>query len=1175
MAVLAIAGAGALGSSALGLGWQAGWLIGSTVGSLLFGPDQPDIEGPRLRDLSVTSSAWGAPIPLIYGTMRASGNVIWAPGIREERQTRKVGGKGGGGGQRQTTYGYYASFALGLAEGPAGDLIRIWADGKLIHDARGTNPDVSIPGLEFRFHEGSEDQLPDPLIEATEGHGRTPAFRGLAYLVFEDLPLENFGNRIPNITAEVTFNAQEAFPALKSTNLPGGPLDSVLTSYGATDFQRQRQLMLTPDGLRLFDLRTLEELAQARPEDLISDALAEALNLYRNNYGFDHCFIGGDGYAYTQVGISNTKPVVKIDLDAMAVVDSFGRRSNSLSNNSGGFVSLTTLGWMRALSLTGPVDVLIASGRFGGGHGCVRADTMEFLANLPRMGPGPTNVENIVQGRVGDGLGEAWILRTSNTGTASTIPIERLRVRPGAPQPVVENAGHWQLSAADIHSEATGFTYEPAGAVYDPVDDALVWISALAFPDALSDLEGRYAVKWRPDDGVIWATRLSLFAFSTTRKENMAIAKSRTEGRRMAWHREPQVSQVDLRTGAEILFTEGFAAGSIFGGGEAAGYDARSDTLTGYVQTGSAATRLFLNRTAGDGVTPGAIVADICARVGLGPDDIDVSEINAPVFRGYAIGRQGSARSGIEPVAQAFSFDAVESDDRIRFIPRAREAVEAPRLTADDLVPARETGRVVQLQRVQETDLPERITVTYQEAGQGTGQETGGDYNQGAQSATRVSQPVATMGSRDKRDVELPMALEATEARRIAERLMASAWIERDGVEFALRPGFLRLDPTDLLRVAAPGGAEIAVRLTQIETGADWELRVKGVRHIGSAYLSDAIGATGSGVQTSGVLGDVPSKWVVPQVPLLRDRHDTGGVASRQYLFAAPRVAGPWTGLSLFRSRDGADWDIPARAGDPALIGVLRAALGPPRSVWTWDEVNTLELRLRDPDGQLETVSDLQLLNGRNAALVVDADGGAELIQFRDVTPLGNDLYRLSTLLRGRRGSEARLAHAAGAVIVVLEDEGALFTEPLGLVGQQLRYRGVGRGEAFDEADTVTQTLRGTDLKPYAPAQVSGAWTAAGITLSWRRRTRIGGDWRDGTGTVPLAEAAEAYEVDILDSAGDVVRVLEAPTPQVLYAAADAQADFGSVPATLTLRVHQISAAVGRGFPATATVQET
>ena len=585
------------------------------------------------------------------------------------------------------------------------------------------------------------------------------------------------------------------------------------------------------------------------------------------------------------------------------------------------------------------------------------------------------------------------------------------------------------------------------------------------------------------------------------------------------------------------------------------------------MQTGSAATRLFLNRTAGEGVTPGSLIADICARVGLGPADIDVAQIGAPVFRGYAIGRQGSARSGIEPVAQAFSFDAVESDDRIRFVPRARAADAAPRLTADDLVSARETGRVVQLQRVQETDLPERVTVTYQ--------DTSGDYNQGAQSATRVSQPVATMGSRDKRDIELPMALEATEAKRIAERLMASAWIERDGVEFALRPGFLRLDPTDLLRVEAPGGSEIAVRLTQIEIGADWELRAKGVRHIGSAYLSEAIGATGTGARPSGVLGDVPSRWVVPQVPLLRDRHDTGGVASRQYLFAAPRVAGPWTGLSLFRSRDGADWDIPARISDPALIGTLRAALGPPRSPWTWDDANVVDARLRDPDGQLSSVSDLQLLNGRNAALVVDAGGGAELIQFRDVTPLGNDIYRLSTLLRGRRGSEARLAHAPGAVIVVLEDEGALFTEPLGLVGRPLRYRGVGRGEAFDEADTVTQTLRGTDLKPYAPAHVTGAWTAAGITLSWLRRTRIGGDWRDGTGTVPLAEAAEAYEVDILNDAGDVVRVLETPTPQVLYTAADAEADFGAIPDTLTVRVHQISAAVGRGFPATVTVQET
>src|SRR5690606_10671722 len=52
-------------------------------------------------------------------------------------------------------------------------------------------------------HRGGEDQLPDPLIEAKEGAGEAPAYRGLCYLVFERLPLEQFGNRLPQISAEV------------------------------------------------------------------------------------------------------------------------------------------------------------------------------------------------------------------------------------------------------------------------------------------------------------------------------------------------------------------------------------------------------------------------------------------------------------------------------------------------------------------------------------------------------------------------------------------------------------------------------------------------------------------------------------------------------------------------------------------------------------------------------------------------------------------------------------------------------------------------------------------------------------------------------------------------------------------------------------------------------------
>jgi hypothetical protein len=94
--------------------------------------------------------------------------------------------------------------------------------------------------------------------------------------------------------------------------------------------------------------------------------------------------------------------------------------------------------------------------------------------------------------------------------------------------------------------------------------------------------------------------------------------------------------------------------------------------------------------------------------------------------------------------------------------------------------------------------------------------------------------------------------------------------------------------------------------------------------------------------------------------------------------------------------------------------------------------------------------------------------------------------------------------------------------------------------------------------------------------LSWVRRTRIGGELRDGTGEVPLGEAAEAYEVDILDGpGGGVLRTLASASPAATYANADIVADFGAVPDTLSVAVYQISAVIGRGFARAVTLEVT
>src|SRR5512134_3769158 len=167
MAQLGFAVAGAAIGSMFGMP-QLGWMAGAAIGGLLFPAKGPSTEGPRLGDLSVSSSAYSMPIPIIYGTMRVAGNMIWSSGLAEVKKKQKTGGKGGGGGT-QTTYTYYASFAVAFGEGPAEDVVRIWADSKLIHDKSATATHTTKVGINFRFHPGNETQLPVPLIEANVG----------------------------------------------------------------------------------------------------------------------------------------------------------------------------------------------------------------------------------------------------------------------------------------------------------------------------------------------------------------------------------------------------------------------------------------------------------------------------------------------------------------------------------------------------------------------------------------------------------------------------------------------------------------------------------------------------------------------------------------------------------------------------------------------------------------------------------------------------------------------------------------------------------------------------------------------------------------------------------------------------------------------------------------------
>jgi hypothetical protein len=173
--------------------------VGTFIDNRLFGVSQnQQSEGPRLSEMQVSTSSEGQPIKRLYGRARIGGNLIWTTNFKETKNTstEKVGGKGGGKKSTvtTTTYTYSISCAFAFTEGNDRCRIgRIWVDNKLFD----TN------GVTYRFYPGSQTQGKDSKIVAVEGANNVSAYRGVSYIVFENLELEKFGNRIPQITAEI------------------------------------------------------------------------------------------------------------------------------------------------------------------------------------------------------------------------------------------------------------------------------------------------------------------------------------------------------------------------------------------------------------------------------------------------------------------------------------------------------------------------------------------------------------------------------------------------------------------------------------------------------------------------------------------------------------------------------------------------------------------------------------------------------------------------------------------------------------------------------------------------------------------------------------------------------------------------------------------------------------
>ncbi len=538
-----------------------------------------------------------------------------------------------------------------------------------------------------------------------------------------------------------------------------------------------------------------------------------------------------------------------------------------------------------------------------------------------------------------------------------------------------------------------------------------------------------------------------------------------------------------------------------------------------------------------------SIIADLCRRAGFDPDlDVDLTGI-AGRIPGLTLSRRSTVRACLETLQQAFPFDAVESGGQVCFRPRGGDVAAV--LSAEDLIPFAE-GSLVEIVRGRESELPRQVDVLYA--------STATDFQTSCQTARRLAGGASSAVS-----VELPLSLDDDVARRIAERLLYQPWLERDAYAFQLDAEHALLEPADIVELAL-GGRTVRLRVIAVEANAT-VFRIRAVPDDAELLGSASTGGR-PGARLSSLRVVPPTVLFALDLPPLRDQDDGPGWYAAASFDAA--AGGSWPGAVLMKSLDGTAYDRFAALRGPATWGVCETVLGDGPCTH-WDEVSRLTVRLAN--GSLESRDRASVLNGANAALV-----GDEIVQFRQAELTAADTYRLSGLLRGRRGTEHLTAgHAAGETFLLLT------TFDLSrIVGQQeaigavFWLKAVTAGLYAEDQPAESFADTGASLRPFSVAhpRASRDPQSGDVSLAWVRRARVLGGWIDGA-DVPLVEADERYEVDVVSGSGAVLRTLSSTGPSAVYTAAMQAADAG---AGAAFRIHQISAVVGRGVPREITI---
>jgi hypothetical protein len=1268
----------------------------------------PVVYGKLLQDASVSANTYGTVIPVTFGARRIVGAVIWAKPLIQSTTSVLTDAKGewdtivtinpdgpsgvvagkfyNGDSVSQIIYRTYATFAVSFGRpgasaaqtayrteilvggvspddpfaAPSGSatstttilsnsgsvpsqfVSKLWANGTLIYD-------MSIGWLSasgrFKLYDGSEDQLPDPIMQADKGI-YCPAYRGQIYCVIAGLQVDDYGQKVPTITAEIveSVSASLGLPvgfAGLGANLLGGASDEyngsnrgafssmvdfasrvMFTCYAigspwpcvlscwslsGRSLMWRREVDLTPLGLTNDWLEVVDyyngylicmtddafgsgssfhwvilhesdgsivgkgggaplwdwSILPGGMWDVSFTGRSDAYDSSGKPTVYLWVFFGFELLIYTMdpsTGAVGATPAMTTGTPGTSSTGTaFGSRVpfqtafyNSVDPSAGFF-------FCRGASYRGGADILWGSTC---NDGVCRVYRMTLLPgsagwsiNQIWSAPSPNKIFAL---QFDGGRNEVMIVYGTLTGapypySAGTLTAAKISATTGAIR--------WTVALPSIIAffyATPGYCFSSASSNVNGADQFLADYVLLDFQNvgaastitnlSISNQDG--TIKVFGTDPFIYFDTAPCWVDETG--SIYTIESGYTDPVTSSWvgFEGPSVVPSSLSAGAsgytlsgiiqDVSLICGYAPGDVI-------CENIDDTVTGAILFDASDYRSFLsNLASGTGFdiiqTPSNL---ICKRVATGTS----LSTDATIAASDIIDQQANVSGG------AGSLGIVQNNRSVTSTAFAG----------------------ITLSRASQLEVPYAFQINYIDAQR--------DYQYSTQGAKRPAFPIRSTESVGISSVQLPLIVSGSQAAGYAAKALYRAWSQSVTQSFILNRKWLVLDPNDVVDLGFVG-FDLKGKVVSTTIGADLSVSVA-LANLWTDEGLDIPVDTPSLPPPFIAAIDHTARAIVLDCPLLLAGDDLAQAALRTYFVMWPQQpVYSWPGGSLYLSTDGVTF---THAGDASLkptIGACLTAL-PDADPYRFDDASALTVSFLcgDPTA-LSDITRQAAFSGGNLA-AVGAQGRWEIVSFTTIAKNPDGTYALSGFVRGQYGTDPMTAtHQPSDQFILLSGAGLCAASvPLSTFNAAVTFKALGAGQTEADVTAVSSfTELGRAEQPLRPVHLTAIIAGSDIHLGWNRRDRLDPGLVAGTGTVPLSESSEKYDIEILNGSGTVLRTVTdwvpSPSPSqsavaYTYTHANVVADFGSMltaGSQLSFNVYQKSAIVGRGFKATATI---